>query len=180
MDNNYFDLFTLKIESKPVEFHGITVRNNIPKSLWTKIRKEVLAKHNYQCSICGFKPEEKELRYLHVHEIEKYDFDNSICELVDLNLICLKCHSFHHMGRTNSISTKEQLEDLALHFMAVNDCDRIDYESYKLYAGNKMMEERQGRKTISPDDIRFKITGDIPYKKEVIGYLKDECMYIKE
>ncbi|MFJ7940925.1 hypothetical protein ACIQYG_20860 [Peribacillus sp. NPDC096622] len=176
MDND-FDHFVLKIEAKPVVFHGKTVKESIPKSLWTKIRKEVLAIQNYKCSICSFKPEENEMRKLHVHEIERYDFENGVCELESLNLICVKCHAFHHMGRTSATATEEYMEELIEHFMDVNECDWLDYESYKLSVMAEQSKNRKNRKAISPDQIKFKVTGDIPYKKEVIAHLKKKDLY---
>ncbi|MFU2014784.1 hypothetical protein ACM6Q7_06855 [Peribacillus butanolivorans] len=177
MDND-FDHFVLKIESKPVAFHGKTVRVNIPRSLWTKVRKEVLVNQNNECAICYYKPEENEMKRLHVHEIERYDFENGVCELEALNLICEKCHAFHHMGRTKLTTTKEQMDDLIRHFMDLNECDRIDYDSYKLYASTQQLKNQKNRKEILTDKIKFKVTGEIPYKKEVIAHLKKKELYI--
>lgn len=176
--DNYYDHFVLKMEAKPVEFHGKTVRENIPQALWRKIRIEVLANQNYECSICYFKPEETEMKKLHVHEIERYDFENGVCELESLNLICVKCHSFHHMGRTSATATKEYMEELIEHFMDVNDCDWLDYQSYKLSAMAEQSKNRKNRKAISPDQIKFKVTGDIPYRNEVITQLKNRELYV--
>ena len=176
MDNE-FDHFVLKIEVKPVAFHGKTVRVNIPQSLWIKIRREVLVNQNYKCSICSFEPEENEMRKLHVHEIERYDFENGVCELESLNLICVKCHAFHHMRRTQLTSTKEQMEDLISHFLEVNDFDRIDYDIYKLQVSSEI-RNKKNRSELMPDQIKFKVTGEIPYKKEVIAHLKKRELYI--
>lgn len=170
---SFYDNFPLKISAKPPAFHGSTVRQSITQSLWKKVRQEVLGEHNNTCSICGFHTEES--RKLHVHEIENYDFENGICELIDLNLICVKCHAFQHMGRTERVSTKEQMEDLILHFIEVNECDRIDYVNHKLEALNEFSKLSK----ISPgfDKITFKITCDIPYKEEVINQLKKKELY---
>lgn len=176
---NDFDHFVLKIGAKPVVFHGKTVRVNVPQSLWTKIRKEVLANQNYECTICHFKPEETELKRLHVHEIERYDFENGICELEALNLICEKCHAFHHMGRTTATATEEYMEELIEHFLDVNDCEWLDYESYKLSVIAETSRDRKNRKDLSPDSIKFSVTGDIPYKKEVIAHLKKKDLYVE-
>lgn len=176
MSNNY-DHFALKIEAKPAAFHGKTVRVNLPQSLWTKIRKEVLEIGGYKCTICSFTPEENGMRNLHVHEIERYDFENGICELETLNLICVKCHAFHHMGRTQLISTKEQMEDLISHFLEVNECDRIDYDIYKLQVSSEI-RNKKNRSELMSDQIKFKVTGEIPYKKEVIAHLKKRELYI--
>ncbi|MED3912863.1 hypothetical protein P4597_27670 [Peribacillus simplex] len=176
--DNYYDHFTLKIGAKPATFNGKTVRVNIPQSLWTKIRKEVLVNQNNECAICYFKPEESEMKKLHVHEVERYDFENGICELESLNLICEKCHAFHHMARTRATATKEYMEDLINHFMEVNECDRIDYESYKLSAMAEQSKNKKNRKSISPDQIKFKVTGEIPYKNEVITQLKSKELYV--
>jgi len=135
---------------------------------------QVLHEQGLRCSICGIAPEYNDLKSLHVHEIEKYDFHSGICELVDLNLICKKCHSFHHMGRTEMLSTKVQLEELIQHFMRVNDCNYFDYKDHYLEAQVKL-----GNLHRKPtfEKVQYAISGKIPYKEEVIKQLKEKDIY---
>lgn len=170
-----FEHFKLKIESKPVSFHGHTVRKNISQTLWKKVRQEALKENKYKCSICGFSPEEDSMKDLHVHEIESYDFQNGICELKGLNLICVKCHSFHHMRRTTMTATKEYMDELIQHFMEVNECDRLDYESYKMAIRLEM--RKNSKLNVKFEKVRFKISGDIPYKQDIINVLKNKGLY---
>ncbi|MED4532925.1 hypothetical protein ABET51_17155 [Metabacillus fastidiosus] len=166
--------FELKIEAKPVAFHGKTVRSSITQTLWRKIRQQILINKGHKCSICGFAPEDDNMRSLHVHEIERHDFDNGVCELLDLNLICQKCHSFHHMGRTEKVSTKEQMKELIEHFMKVNECDYYDYKDYYLEARVKLGDLQR---VPTFDKVRYFISGDIPYKEDVVQQLKNNHLY---
>lgn len=122
--------FKLKIDLKPSAYHRNTVRRNISQTLWKKIRAQVLEEHNYTCSICGHAPPVEELKRLHVHEIEEYAKDELLCMLKGLDLICEKCHAFHHIGRTFSILNKEQISELKLHFIKVNNCSEDDFNKY--------------------------------------------------
>lgn len=172
---NEYSNFPLKITAKPPAFHGKTVRQNVTQSLWRKLREKTLIQYDSTCSICGFNSEEK--RKLHVHEVEEYDLENGICELLDLNLICVKCHAFQHMGRTKMVSTKEQMNDLIQHFTEVNMCDRIDYDILYLQVANDHAKYRHDVLTF--DKVRYRITGDIPLKKEVIIQLKEKDLWVE-
>lgn len=61
---------------------------------WRIIRKEVLKRDGYKCSVCGIKP--RNTKNLDIHHIIKYrDFDNSIDanKLTNLITVCKSCHT---------------------------------------------------------------------------------------
>ncbi|MCP3764654.1 hypothetical protein NLX67_20140 [Domibacillus sp. A3M-37] len=117
-------IFKLLPSAKPPMFHGYTIRNTVNRYFWgKKLRPFVLEQQGKKCSICGWTPEhETEMRHLHLHEIEEYDFSNKACHLIAIQLICRKCHSFQHIMRTELVSTKEQWKGLMQHFIRVNGC----------------------------------------------------------
>ena len=182
-----YESLKLKINIKKGP-HGKTVRGSISQYLWLKkIRPVILSKFNYKCSICGFEPEENERKKLHVHEIEEYDFDNGICELKGLELICSSCHSFHHLYRTYSVTTKAQMDELISHFKRVNGIVSGDYHEYfRLLQCSwrnesmKSIDEMINRGVLSDRDkkVTFRISCDMPYKEDVIKQLKKKDLYV--
>jgi hypothetical protein len=185
-----YENLNLRIELKPGFFHGKTVRGSISQHLWLrKIRPVILSEFNYKCSICSFEPAESDRKQLQVHEVEKYYLDNSICELLGLELICGSCHSFHHIGRTYGVSTSAKMKELINHFTKVNKVDEEDYHEYfKLLKcmwrdeSIKKLDERTYSDILSNRDkkVRFKISCDIPYKEEVINQLKKKDIYVED
>jgi RNase P subunit RPR2 len=188
-----FKKFKLKIDLKPPAFHHNTVRKNLSQTLWKKIRLHVLEEHNYSCSICGYTPPVEELKRLHVHEIEEYAEEELLCILKGLDLICEKCHAFHHIGRTFSVLNKEQINNLKLHFIKVNNCSEDDFkEYYKAFSSKnreaafKTMKERIAKyketsitkeKSILDDIVLYRVEGIIPFKEEAIKQLADKGLY---
>ena len=181
--NTDFDHFKLKIDWKPSAYHGFTVRKSVSQNLWKKIRLEVLKNNQNTCSICGYKPsEEIDLKRLHVHEVEEYGESELICTLKGLNLICVKCHAFHHLGRTFGALNKDQIEDLMNHFTAVNNCTEQDFKEYYRFVRD---QKRQNEPSIlelleifnEEDTVKFFIDGNIPYKEDVISQLKKKGLY---
>ncbi|MBZ5751345.1 hypothetical protein [Metabacillus rhizolycopersici] len=180
--------FILQVNWKPSAYHYHTVRKAISQTLWKKIRLQVLDAENKTCCTCGYVPNgEGEIKKLHVHEIEEYSDihdDELICTLKGLNLICVKCHSFHHWGRTVSVLSKDQIDGLIEHFMMVNQCTKDDfmehYREVREDKGNQILEYLQQFKKV-PDIktriVKFKIDGEIPYKDEVVAQLKKKGLY---
>lgn len=177
-----FSNFKLKVDWKPAPFRGYSVRKSISQSLWTKIRKKTLEENERKCRICGYEPDEQNLKYLDMHEIEKYDEENLICVLEGIDLICRRCHAFHHMGFTFSRTTPEQFDELVKHFMNVNSCTEEDFKHYfkhvrdekfqKMPSLAEMTRIREDKKT-----VRYCVVGDIPFKEDVIAQLKKKALY---
>ncbi len=173
--------FKLLPSAKPPLFHGYTVRKTVTDHLWRKkIRPLILEQQGKKCSICGWTPEnDTEIRHLHLHEIEEYDFLNKICNLIDIQLICKKCHSFQHIIRTELVSTKEQWEDLMQHFIKVNECSPEIVDDFDVIIAKALQSEGYKREFLelsSLDElielgqkpVRFTIDPHIPYAQELI------------
>ncbi|MGG3803468.1 hypothetical protein [Metabacillus fastidiosus] len=175
--------FKLLPNVKPGLFHYHTVRKNT-QYLWTKkVRPAVLELQGKTCSICGWIPEnDEELKKLHLHEIEDYDFHNVVCHLKDIDLICEKCHSFHHIARTKMHSTKEGWEDLLNHFVKVNDCPPEVTKYWTNFERLVFQLERERNKEEMKDlpsifeltekTVRYTVNPDIPFAEEMIKQLE--------
>jgi hypothetical protein len=178
--------FKLLPDAKPSLFHYQTVRGNIPQSLWLhKIRPCILERQGKTCSICGWTPKNDfELRKLHLHEIEDYDFQNVVCHLKDIDLICEKCHAFHHIARTKMVLTKEKWEDLLKHFIKVNDCSSEIIEHWASFENKVFRLKNENDKNQDKDlpsihelmsrTVRYTVSPNIPFADEIIKQLEQK------
>lgn len=182
-----YDHFKLKIDAKPSLFHKQTVRNAVGGALWGKIRKEVLQNRESTCSICGYQPHIDQTHKLHVHEKEEYDFENKVVKLVDLDLICVNCHAFHHFALTRLKASKEKMQELKQHFITVNKCTIDEFEEYRKSLIFKRRPQGQKKfnkinremplQNISSGKVRYAIIGNIPLKELIIERLKQKEVY---
>lgn len=184
--------FKLLPSAKPPLFHGYTVRNTVTDHLWRKkIRPAILEQQGEKCSICGWTPENNmAIRHLHLHEIEEYDFVHKVCHLINIQLICRKCHSFQHIIRTELVSTKEQWEDLMNHFVIVNGCSPKIVDDFDRIIAKALQTEGYKRELLelsSLDEIvelgqkpvRFTINPHIPYAQELIKQVEKKGLLYK-
>ena len=168
--------FKLLPSAKPLLFHGSTVRKTVTDHLWRKkLRPVILEQQGKKCSICEWAPEtDTDMRHLHLHEIEEYDFVNKVCHLIDIQLICRKCHSFQHIIRTQLVSTEEQWKDLMQHFIKVNGCSSEVINDLDVIIA-KALQLEEYKETFSLEElrelerkpVRFTISPHIPFAKEL-------------
>ncbi|MEK4027019.1 MULTISPECIES: hypothetical protein [Bacillaceae] len=178
MRTEEWDLTNFKLlpSAKPPMFHGNTVRKTVTDHLWRKkLRPAVLEQQGKKCSICGWVPAAgKEMRHLHLHEIEEYDFANKVCHLIDIQLICRKCHSFQHIMRTQLVSTQEQWDDLMQHFIEVNGCSPDIADHFDLIIARALQLEGwlrllplQETMGLTPNPVRYTIHPHLPFAEEL-------------
>lgn len=184
--------FKLRPSAKPPLFHGSTVRSTVTDFLWRKkVRPAILKQQGRRCSICGWIPKhESETRHLHLHEIEKYDFIHKVCRLIDIQLICRKCHSLQHIIRTELVSTKQQWEDVIQHFIKVNNCSPEIAEEFNAIAAKALHLEAQTwrlprfssiaeQADFNQKPVRFLISPHLPYAEELIKQVEKKGLLYK-
>lgn len=180
--------FKLLPSAKPPIFHGNTVRKTVTDHLWRKkLRPVILEQQGKKCSICGWVPAlEKEMRHLHLHEIEKYDLANKVCHLIDIQLICRKCHSFQHIMRTQLVSTQEQWNDLMQHFIEVNGCSPQVADNFDLIIAKALQLEgwlglHHSQETIelTQNPVRYTINPHLPFAEELIKQIERKGLLYK-
>lgn len=166
--------FKLLPSAKPPLFHGHTVRKTVSAHFWrTKLRPFILEQQGKSCSICGWAPKEKaEMRHLHLHEVEKYDFAEKVCHLIDIQLICRKCHAFHHIIRTEMVSTEKQWDDLMQHFVQVNSCSPDIIKEFHQVAAKILQVEGFHRTEPQPlrklsRPVRYTVHSSLPFAEEL-------------
>ena len=97
---------------------------------WREIKIEIIKKFGKKCQIC-----EQIATNLELHEVWEYDEETCIQRLVELKMLCGKCHKVKHLnnfyqskvvkhGMLKSEITKQDLID---HFCKVNACSEEDF-----------------------------------------------------
>ena len=117
----------LTAELVPETVWFANLRKLLPRKDWDRIRKEVYARQDQKCVICGATGR------LNCHEVWQYDDANRIQRLRGFVALCTMCHHVKHLGIANILATQGHLDyqDLVQHFMAVNECDRKTFEDYR-------------------------------------------------
>ncbi|WP_050184107.1 hypothetical protein [Domibacillus robiginosus] len=173
--------FKLLPSAKPPLFHGHTVRKTVSSYFWRKkLRPFILEQQGNKCTVCGWRPaEEADIKHLHLHEVERYDFDHKVCHLLSIQLICRKCHAFHHIIRTEMVSTEEQWADLMAHFIHVNGCsphiikkfDWITAKALQLEA-HALKEKEKEIARLAKQPVRYTVHPAIPFSGEMENQIR--------
>ena len=101
-----------------------------------------------------------------------------VCNLKDIDLICIKCHAFHHIARTKSVVTKEQWGDLLNHFVKVNDCSPEIVEHWTHFERKVFRLKDEKDKDLPPlhelmnKTIRYTVSPNITFADEMIKQLE--------
>jgi len=106
------------------------------ESDWDKLRKQIYAKYDNKCGICG--AEER----LNCHEIWEYDDQNHVQRLVGFIALCHLCHFVKHIGLAGVLASKGELDykKVVEHFMKVNQCGISEFEKHKQNAFTQWAE----------------------------------------
>ncbi len=125
----------LTIELVPESSWHNNLRSLLPASAWDALRKKVLADYNNACALCGASGS------LHCHEVWNYDDAKLVQTLTGCIALCALCHAVKHMGFSEMRSQDKKVEQIIVHFMAVNGCDRKMFEDHRREAF-RVFEER--------------------------------------
>jgi hypothetical protein len=131
----------LQIDLVPRTSWAMSLRNNMPRSAWDKLRKEVHARNKFTCQICGSKSR------LNCHEHWAFNDRTTTQKLVGLGTVCSLCHHVAHFGRSVQLAAAGHLdlEEVIRHFLKVNGCDRATFEEHSR-AAQALFEERSRKK----------------------------------
>ncbi|GEN52304.1 HNH endonuclease [Halobacillus faecis] len=168
---------------KPSYAQYKTVRDSISRTLWNRVRDDVLKENNHQCQICGRQDEKK----LHAHEVWDYDEDKFFLILKEIQSLCRSCHDLkhiHHVGhRGNGKKTSDYvMRNLKKHFMKVNGCTEKDFirhyrnqlaksspdtEKRSMEDLIELRKRREREEFLNEQDWKFMIGKGIPFTNEI-------------
>lgn len=173
-----------------------SVRENIGKKNWAKVRAVMLEKYNCSCTVCGFKPGDTGM--LEVHEQWECDENKTVLKLVDLALLCAYCHGFQHLEHTAMLRIRretwgEDRHKLNIHFMKTNQCTQEVLQASLSLSAKKlqdaMFQEHNAIMDMQPDEVVdyrkrkkqletaswfYWIFEDMPLRDEVIVALENK------
>ena len=117
----------LTIELVPNTLWGDSLYKSLRRSVWNKLRKQVIAQQNARCGIC-----QVENVTLICHEIWQYDDMSHTRILTGLIAICAMCDHCKHLGLTKNLAVENKLDlsKVIEHFMRVNQCSYEEYQAY--------------------------------------------------
>jgi hypothetical protein len=107
-----------------------------------------------------------------------------VCHLKDIELICVKCHAFHHIARTKAEVTKVQWDDLLCHFVKVNGCipEIVDHwTQFEMRVFRVENEKFDGKYNEIPPSrdlinkpVRYTINPHLPFANEMMKKLAEQ------
>ena len=106
----------------------VNLRKVLTKNQWDLLRNFVYKKDSYKCFICGISEVP-----LEAHEHWKYDYENSIQKLHDINSLCRLCHLNNHLGLASILTREGKLDSRIIveHWCKINQEKIINFKHYK-------------------------------------------------
>lgn len=116
----------LEIELVPKPLWGKSLAKILPKEKWLALKTQRIQEEGRKCEICDHADG------LQLHETWEYDDERHVQRLVTLRLLCDKCHSIKHFGRTQTLAAegKIDLKPIITHFCKVNNCTLQDLKGH--------------------------------------------------
>jgi hypothetical protein len=99
----------------------------MPLHEWQILRQKILKEHNHTCVICLSTHQPQ------CHELWEYNDSQHIQTLTAIIPLCNLCHAVKHIGRTKNESPV-LYEKAVAHFMKVNKCTRMTFETHRIQA----------------------------------------------
>lgn len=137
---NDFSKENFKINLLPNRLHYISLARNLPKTAWNKFRRKHIDMKNGTCELCGLKMNS----YHNCHEIfEVYD---NVINLVDIKVLCNKCHMTQHVGFVLIGKAQISMDELEEHYEKVSGRNfNVEYkkaiDEYKI--ANEKLKDKE-------------------------------------
>lgn len=119
-------MLKLQAELVPQSSWWNNMRKVLPARHWDKIRKDVYAKYDYKCAICGAEGR------LNCHEIWEYNDKTYVQTLKGFVALCDLCHHVKHIGLASILAQEGRLDfqRVVAHFCRVNECDEAMFKCH--------------------------------------------------
>jgi hypothetical protein len=126
----------------PQHSFGKNLHHILSKEDWDTVRKYIYKKDGYACSIC-----KKKNTRLSAHE--EWDFKITNTEkktgtqkLVTIWALCDDCHMIKHIAFASELAHQGKLDlnNLIIHFLNVNECEKEDFVEHYNEAVDKWNE----------------------------------------
>src|SRR5713226_9246246 len=120
----------LRIDLVPKNCWHKSLRVQMPRSRWDKLRSEVFAAQGRVCAVCGAGG------CLNCHELWLYDDVRHVQKLSGFGAVCSMCHHVTHFGHATVLAAEGRIDIDAVvcHFMKVNGTSREEFQAHKAEA----------------------------------------------
>lgn len=120
----------LKIDLVPTTCWYKSLRGQMRRSQWDRLRKQVYADQGHVCRICGAGDR------LNCHEVWEYDEERHVQTLKGFQAVYGMCHHGTHFGMAQILADQGHLDLNAVieHFMKVIGVGREAFEAHKTEA----------------------------------------------
>ena len=106
-----------KLNLLPNRLHNISFARNLPKCTWNKLRRLHIESKNGTCELCGIKMNSRH----NCHEI--FEIDDSKVRLIDIKVLCYKCHMTQHIGYVSIDKARISFNELKEHYEKISGKD---------------------------------------------------------
>ena len=135
----------LRVQPTPRNNWGDNLAHLLYKEIWDKLRREVYARANHRCEICG-----QTFKILHCHENWGFNEKKRSQFLVSLMSLCEDCHNTIHFFRTqHEVRARKispaYLDQLKNHFIRVNGVDESEWLKH-INSKSYLMQIRNDRR----------------------------------
>lgn len=140
MYTNNFSNKDYNISLLPDRLHYISLSRNLPKYTWNKFRKVHIEAKNGDCELCGVHMDS----YHNCHEI--FEITNNTVKLIDIKVLCHKCHMTQHFGFVALGKAGISIEELEEHYEKISGKEfEVESEkAKKLYKEvNSLLKDRE-------------------------------------
>ena len=129
----------LTIELVPRPCWYSNMRGAIPKAAWDKLRRQIYARYQQRCGICGANAR------LHCHELWSYDDTTHVQTLTGFIALCEWCHHVKHLGHAGILASAGKLDyqQVIAHFLKVNGCSEAQFEAHSHQAFAQWQERNR-------------------------------------
>jgi hypothetical protein len=125
----------LRVNMVPKPLHGNNLRRALSKSVWSELRRSLIAERGCRCEICGTDiPNQTDVD---AHEEWEYDAGKrpASAALVAIRLACPRCHATVHFGLQFGLVhagklPASHLEEIEAHFCAVNKVSKAMFDMH--------------------------------------------------
>ena len=124
----------LVIELVPSTVWYSSLYRLLPRTEWSRLKRQIYAKEGRKCYICG-----SQQGLLSLHELWEYDDDGFTQTLTTVHHLCNLCHKIKHIGfwchtpdgRQKLMQEGLDRDDLIAHFCLVNNCSKTMFQQHE-------------------------------------------------
>lgn len=135
-----------KLELIPISARKQNIRTLTNKSAWRRLQSITFTRANFQCQVCGARPEKGRL---HCHESWQYDDETWVQKIGSLVALCDECHEVVHIDLAADLGHGSRAYE-RLRLISKLPAPLIDEDLWERFLLQKRRSEHDWKIDISP------------------------------